>query len=1038
MRRATAVFRLLPLLVPMLLLGCQEPPTDAYVHGEAGAGKPAAQVSIGKNSVGEDCTQSAQAGQSADVFCGTWQQPSARVRSGGPGSASQLAQLATASQWRSGIETRFRCDPPQSTTILGGNPAELLQCTQLIGGWAHVAVVAYVGGSVWYADGVLPAASVMERSIGVLAGITRADAAAPTSGADALLANRLAAKAFSSGDIGQFDQLMAAGTRANLADNPGAAETAFRAALALQQKALGKDNPNTATALMSLGLQLSNEGRYAEAGTLFADAGKLAPASADATARARLLHYRGLDALNQGHLDDSLKLLTDADAAYATEVPADALQAKGNTSRPGGSFVNTGQLRLTDLMPAQDLLTDPRAQQALLGLVEARRNRAVVLRMLNQPQQADDVLRSAVDLARGNGLARPIVTARLYRTSGITAASQGQNGAALSDLTQSTEAFTRSLPGSKPLAETYLLSARELVKSGDRDGALPLCREAVEMLTALKAGTTPELMDPCLSVYAAEADRLKDQRQVLLSEMFTAAQLAQGGITSQQIAQATARLSENSRDPKVAEAIRKRQDVSGKLADLYRQRDELAAAQKQGATIAPGTTTGPELDKRINDAQAALADADAALQAASPNYGQLVQQVVPAKDVFAALHPAEAFAALTLSSDNGWVFLLRGGAITVSKIDGGVKQIAGLVRSVRAGIEITTAGLPTFDIADDQKLYQMTLGGVASALQGVKSLVVAPAGPLLSLPFEALLTGPAQNTDLANAPWLIRQFTITHVPAPSNFVSLRKIAGGSRATQPWFGFGDFRPVTLAQAQKTFPGAGCGDSAKLLSELPLLPGARKELEAARELLGANQNDELLGANFTAADVLKARLKDYRILQFSTHAILPSDLRCQSEPAIITSAPAGATDAAGALLTASKVVGLDLDADLVILSACNSGGPGGTTAGESLSGLARAFFYAGARSLAVTHWEVSDQVTAFLVADTLRRLHDNANIGIVGALRDAQLAMLADAGKGLPADIAHPFFWAPFAVIGEGGEKPAATAERRVSPQHLAGL
>ena len=1036
--RATALFRVLPMLVAALLPGCQKPPPDSYIHGVATATKPAAQVSIGKNSVGEDCTQSAQTGQSADVFCGSWQQPSARVRSGGAGNAGELAQLATASQWRSAIDTRFRCEPPQATTILGSNPAELLQCTQLIGGWAHVAMVAHVRGSIWYADGVLPAATVMERSIGVLAGVTRADAVAPTSAADALLASRLAAKAYSSGDIGQFDALMAAGTRANLADNPGAAETAFRAALALQQKALGKDNPNTATAVVSLALQLSNEGRYAEAGVLFADAEKLAPAAADATAPARLLHYRGLDALNQGHLDDSLKLLNRADTAYAAGVPADALNVKAGAARPGNSFIRTGALRLADLMPAQDLLTDPRAQSALLGLIEVRRNRAVVLRLLNQPQQADAALKSAMDLARGNGLSRPILNARLYRTSGITAASQGQNDTALHDLTRSTEAFTRALPGSKPLAETYLLRARELLKGGDRDAALPICRNAVEMLTALKGGTTPELMDPCLDVYANEADRLKGQRDVLLDEMFTAAQLSQGGITSQQIAQATARLSENSRNPKVAEAIRKRQDASGRLADLYRQRDELAAAQKQGSTIQPGTVTGAELDKEISAAQAALADADAALQAASPNYGQLVQQVVSAKDVFAALHPAEAFAAITLSSDEGWIFLLHGGTVTVSRIDGGVKQIAGLVRSIRAGIELTTAGLPTFDILDDQKLYQMTLGGVASALQGVKSLVVAPAGPLLSLPFEVLLTGPAQDTDLANAPWLVRQFTIAHVPAPSNFVSLRKIATGSRASQPWFGFGDFQPVTLAQAEKSFPGTGCGDSAKLLSELPLLPGARKELEAARELLGAGANDELLGPNFTADAVLKTHLKDFRILQFSTHAILPSDLRCQSEPAIITSAPPNAPDASGALLTASKVMGLDLDADLVILSACNSGGPGGTTAGESLSGLARAFFYAGARSLAVTHWEVSDQVTAFLVADTLRRLHDNRSIGIVGALRDAQLAMLADAGKGLPAEIAHPFFWAPFAVIGEGGEKPAVSAEGLVSPRHLAGL
>ena len=136
----------------------------------------------------------------------------------------------------------------------------------------------------------------------------------------------------------------------------------------------------------------------------------------------------------------------------------------------------------------------------------------------------------------------------------------------------------------------------------------------------------------------------------------------------------------------------------------------------------------------------------------------------------------------------------------------------------------------------------------------------------------------------------------------------------------------------------------------------------------------------------------------------------------------------------------MVNLDLDADLVILSACNSGGPGGTTAGESLSGLARAFFYAGARSLLVTHWAVNDQVAAFLVADTLRRMRENPSLGVAGALRDAQLAMLADAGKGLPAEIAHPFFWAPFAVIGEGGERAPATTISAIVPLcgMLAGL
>jgi CHAT domain-containing protein len=319
------------------------------------------------------------------------------------------------------------------------------------------------------------------------------------------------------------------------------------------------------------------------------------------------------------------------------------------------------------------------------------------------------------------------------------------------------------------------------------------------------------------------------------------------------------------------------------------------------------------------------------------------------------------------------------------------------------------------------QLYKLTLGGVAAQLEGVKALVVAPSGPLLSLPFEVLLTGATDRDNLAAAPWLARQVTLTHVPAPSNFVSLRKVAGGSRASKPWFGFGDFRPVTLTQAQHSFPGTTCADSAQLLAGLPPLPYADKELTVARGLLDASPRDELLGSAFTAQAVLKTQLKDYRVLHFATHALLPSDLRCQGEPAIVTSDTPGAAEAAGALLTASQVVGLDLDADLVILSACNSGGPGGTTAGESLSGLARSFFYAGARSLLVTHWSVNDQAAAYLVADTLRRMQKNSALGVAAALHDAQLAMLAGAGSTLPAELAHPFFWAPFAVIGEGGER-----------------
>jgi len=1020
----------------LALSACAVPPDSAYVGG-SGTSEATGQP-LGQNAVGEDCTQQASgsgANRAASVYCGTWQQPSGTVRNAGPVTSAALLDLARSSPWRQTLEQRFACGEPTQTTILGDVPAALLSCTRRQGGWPHVAFVAAAGGGAsgqdgWYADGVLPALPAIQRSVGLLSGRTQAGAATQSSGADALLASRLAAQAFSSGDIGKYDQVIAAGSGANRAERFADAEQAFRAALALQEKSLGAGNPNTATTLERLALQISNQGRYAEADALFTRAAGLAAKSDDPLAAPRLQHYLALHLLNQEKVAAALDQLDKAQPGYDRRLPPEMLSARPVRLASAGNSLGAAAA-------SNALLSDPMVKAALAGAIEVRRYRAVALRLLGRSGEAEAALANARQLAAGNNLREPIEQGRLARTEGAGDLQRGDLAGAAESLSAAVTTFSAALPRSRPLAETMLLHAAAIGSASGLNEALAQCQAGTQILRREALGVPPAVIGPCLDIYAKAAAADPAKAQTYLGAMFEAAQLAQGGVTGAQIAQATARLAEGSRDPKVGEAIRRKQDASSKLTGLEQARDEKVQ------TAAPGTQADTaDLDGKIAEARAALAEAEASLQAASPNFGQLVQEVSPAADVLALLAPDEAFVAIYLGDKDGWTFALRNKTVTVAKVTQGSEAIGKLVARVRAGVEPTTDALPKFDTEAAFAIYTASLSGVASELEGVRNLVVAPTGPLLSVPFGVLLTGPGDPAKLGAAPWLLRKAAIAHVPAAANFVTLRKIAGLSRATQPWFGFGDFHPVTIAQAQRSFPGGECADSARLFAGLPRLPFASRELEVARLLLGGRAEDRLLGDGFTAKAVLEQKLKNYRILHFATHALLPAELRCQAEASIVTSAPAGAQDAAGALLSVSNVVGLDLDADTVILSACNSGGgavsASGATgsnkvAGESLSGLARAFFFAGARSLMVTHWSVNDQTAALLVAEAMKRVHTGS--GINQALREAQLGMLDGAGGSLPADLAHPFHWAPFALIGDGGvsKQKQASADLRPAVQ-----
>ncbi len=173
--------------------------------------------------------------------------------------------------------------------------------------------------------------------------------------------------------------------------------------------------------------------------------------------------------------------------------------------------------------------------------------------------------------------------------------------------------------------------------------------------------------------------------------------------------------------------------------------------------------------------------------------------------------------------------------------------------------------------------------------------------------------------------------------------------------------------------------------------------------------------ILGTEATETRIKQARLADYKVLAFATHGLVAGDLTGLSEPALVLTPPEQGTEQDDGLLTASEVALLKLDADWVILSACNTAASDGTPGAEGLSGLAKAFFYAGSRALLVSHWPVASEAAVRITTRMLEEA-EKPGVGRAEAHRRAMLALIDDKDR---PHFAHPLFWAPFVVVGEGG-------------------
>jgi CHAT domain-containing protein len=348
----------------------------------------------------------------------------------------------------------------------------------------------------------------------------------------------------------------------------------------------------------------------------------------------------------------------------------------------------------------------------------------------------------------------------------------------------------------------------------------------------------------------------------------------------------------------------------------------------------------------------------------------------------------------------------------------------------------------------------MGLFGQIESLIKNKRLLVVPSGPLTALPFQVLVTAkpekaiPPDGRGYAGAAWLATRHAVTVLPSVSSLAGLRKFAKTSKATQPFIGFGNPLlsgpdgsdrsawekqscrtskvPVRIASrgiraAMPRFFRNGLANVEVVRAQYPL-PETADELCAVAQSLGAGQDAVYLGekASETTIKAVSANgtLAAARIVHFATHGLLAGETAMlaasKAEPALLWTPPTRATDEDDGLLTASEISQLKLDADWVVLSACNTaGGASDKPDAEALSGLARAFFYAGARSLLVSHWAVNSDATVELIKKAFDEIKADPKIGRAEALRRSMLALI-QAGN----NNAHPANWAPFVVVGEG--------------------
>lgn len=533
------------------------------------------------------------------------------------------------------------------------------------------------------------------------------------------------------------------------------------------------------------------------------------------------------------------------------------------------------------------------------------------------------------------------------------------------------------------------------------------------------------------------------------NEAFVLADEARGSSVQRALTRSAARAA--IKDPQLAELARQEQDAQRRgnaLGELLSQL--LAAAPEQQLP-----TIQAQIRRDIESLRASREQLKQEIGQRFPDYARLVDPPpVELSQVGKMLRPGEVLLSWYLGRQGGQVWAINAdGRSRFVALATDRATVAGHVARLRRALtpEVATIDqIPPFDVALAAQLYRSLIAPVEDVLAGADTLLAVPHGELGQLPLALLVSEPVAQpapggllfSGYRSVPWLMRKAAVAQLPSVTALASLRRLAPGDPERRPFIGFGDpyFSTEQAVEAERkkalgqqvamrglplrlrNVPKTQAVDAAEL-ALLPRLPDTAEEIRDIAVALGAEADrDVFLHAAASEKSVFSADLANRRVVMFATHGLVPGELDGLGQPALALSAPQVAGGDGDGLLTQEEILSLKLNADWVVLSACNTAAGDGAGS-EAVSGLGRAFFYAGARALLVSNWPVESEASRRLMTDLFRRQASASSLSKAQALRQAMAGMVdgpgrLDAKTGKPLfSYAHPLFWAPFVLVGD---------------------